>query len=113
MNGKGKENLKKFEDGLENHTLFFKNKDKQYEQNTLFKEVSFSKMLGVETELENKPVYWQQFADVQLRIFRDKMHNLAEHLFNSRFPITLRKRREEICQGIEDLNNKFEERDDS
>jgi len=31
MNGKGKENLKKFEDGLENHTLFFKNKDKQYE----------------------------------------------------------------------------------
>jgi len=63
----------------------------------LFKDVSFSKMLGIETEVENKPVYFQQFTDVQLKIFRDKMHNLAEHLFNSKFPATLRKRREEIC----------------
>jgi hypothetical protein len=38
------------------------------------------------------------------------MHNLAEHLFNTKFPISLRKRREEICKGIEDLNSNFEER---
>ncbi len=40
------------------------------------------------------------------------MHNLAEHLFNSRFPVSLRKRREEICQGMSDLNSKFENNKD-